>query len=114
MRNLSATFFLAFALCIHIAENCGGTGKGGYRKLQPADAKDSTVGIKKFFNALDKDRNGYIEVGDLATRIVKSGMTPEEDNTENNIKSFDMNGDGKIGWNEFKGMIQYHSDNVKT
>ena len=70
-----------------LPENCGGTGKGGYRKLQPADAKDSTVGIKKFFNALDKDRNGYIEVGDLATRIVKSGMTPEEDNTENNIKS---------------------------
>jgi len=84
MRNLSATFFLAFAVSSSIAND--------------------------FFLALDKDGDGNVAVEDFASRMGASGMLPVGADIEGAIAMFDANGDAQLDSTEFDNMMEYDSD----
>ena len=61
--------------------------------------------IKTFFRALDKDGNGVLSTDEIRSfyKMISdlSAKAPLDDETEELIKSLDINGDGKVDYDEF-------------
>ena len=66
--------------------------------------------IRRSFNKLDQNRDGYITKEDLTSYLTNSGLVPNEseDKAVKCIKSLDLNGDGKISYPEFVMGWKFH------
>merc|ERR1712110_8107 len=61
--------------------------------------------LRATFNNVDKDSNGFISAAELTHCLAEMGMQMSEQEIDNLIYQVDVDGDGKIGFEEFKTMI---------
>ena len=53
------------------------------------------------FNTFDRDGGGTISTGELGSLMIALGSTPTKEELEATMASFDDDGDGTIGFEEF-------------
>ena len=66
--------------------------------------------MRRAFNKLDLNRDGYITKEELTSYLTHSGLLPNE-SEEKAVKCFtrlDLNGDGKISYPEFVMGWKFH------
>ncbi len=66
---------------------------------------DQTLEIKEAFKIFDRDGNGYIDAKELKHVVTRMGhvLTPAE--ADEFMKEADLDGDGKLDYNEFVKMM---------
>lgn len=66
--------------------------------------------LKKAFSRFDKDCNGSLDIKEISTavRLMLNGVTDEQ--VRNLVKRFDINGDGKITYEEFLSYLLSRSN----
>jgi Ca2+-binding EF-hand superfamily protein len=60
---------------------------------------------KKAFDLLDKDRNGYITVGELGAAMRATGQSPSDKELKKMVESVDADKNGKLSFAEFKTLM---------
>ena len=65
--------------------------------------------MKDAFRSMDKDGNGSVEVGEIATYLDKHNIQYTDDMLKALGARFDKNNDGKVNYIEFVKFLQSHS-----
>merc|ERR1711935_261928 len=71
------------------------------RKMNPSS---SEIELRESFKVFDKDGNGYISKSELKTVMTNLGQTLTDDEIEDMIKEADLDGDGRVNYEEFVRM----------
>ena len=67
---------------------------------------DEEEELKSAFNLMDLDHNGYITKDELAESLKAMGHNMSAEEVEQLIKEADLNGDGKVDFEEFKAIMR--------
>merc|ERR1712150_447784 len=73
------------------------------KKIKEVDEKDRVIQV---FRTFDKDEDGFISFGDLRYVMVGLGETLSDDEINQMIKDADIDGDGRISYEEFYAMVK--------
>ncbi|CAJ0608623.1 unnamed protein product [Cylicocyclus nassatus] len=71
----------------------------------PKDSQELKEMVRKMFEASDVDKDGFLTLEELEGRIVNNTRAHLEEGVEEAKTHFDivdMNGDGKVSWNEYE------------
>jgi len=82
--------------------------KGITRCLAANMSKEPEQEVKRHFNRLDQDGDGFLELNELEHFLLDMGYAPSiaKDEAQKIMASADMNNDGTIDFNEFKAIWQ--------
>lgn len=72
------------------------------KKKESKQAEDELLGAFKVF---DQDGNGYVSADELRDTLIKHGENISCDEAEDIVKTADLNGDGRINYEEFVLML---------
>lgn len=68
---------------------------------------------KDAFKFFDKDKKGYITADDFEKALKRMGTTPTEEDVKDLLKEYDINGDGKVTFEEMVVMTVKRKQNVE-
>lgn len=71
---------------------------------------DQTAEMREAFKIFDRDGNGYIDLKELKTVITRMGEPLSDKEAEEIFRVADLNGDGKLDYDEFVQMIIQSDD----
>ena len=66
---------------------------------------DQTVEIREAFKIFDRDGNGYIDAKELKHVVTRMGEVLTTAEADEFMKEADLDGDGKLDYNEFVTMM---------
>ena len=66
---------------------------------------DQTLEIKEAFKIFDRDGNGYIDAKELKQVVTRLGQVLTSDEADEFMLEADLDGDGKLDYNEFVRMM---------
>ena len=66
---------------------------------------DQTVEIREAFKIFDRDGNGYIDAKELKHVVTRMGEVLTNEEADEFMKEADLDGDGKLDYNEFVTMM---------
>ena len=66
---------------------------------------DQTSEIKEAFKIFDRDGNGYIDAKELKHVVTRMGHVLTGEEADEFMREADLNGDGKLDYNEFVRMM---------
>jgi len=68
--------------------------------------------VRELFATYDKDGSGYLDLGELAgfLKDMYRGREPTDDEVKDAFRCFDVNGDGKVSWPEFRDAMMSAKD----
>lgn len=66
---------------------------------------DTEIELRQSFKVFDKDGNGYISKSELKQVMTNLGQTLTDDEIEDMIKEADLDGDGRVNYEEFVRMM---------
>ena len=66
---------------------------------------DQTVEIREAFKIFDRDGNGYIDAKELKHVVTRMGHVLTSAEADEFMKEADLDGDGKLDYNEFVAMM---------
>ena len=66
---------------------------------------DQTAEIKEAFKMFDRDGDGYIDMKELRMVITRIGQPLTEEDADELLQDADLDGNGKLDYNEFARMI---------
>jgi len=66
---------------------------------------DQTEDLREAFRIFDKDKSGYIDGKEILTVTSTMGQALSQDELEQFMKEADLDGDGKLDYNEFVKMM---------
>lgn len=66
---------------------------------------DQTAEMREAFKIFDRDGNGYIDLRELKTVITRMGEPLSDQEATEIFKAADLNGDGKLDYDEFVQMM---------
>ena len=61
--------------------------------------------MREAFKIFDRDGNGYIDIKEMKTVITRMGEPLSDREADELFQGADLNGDGKLDYNEFVQMI---------
>lgn len=70
-----------------------------------AETVDQTEEMREAFKIFDRDGNGYIDLKELKTVVMRMGEPLTMTDAEELFSAADTDGDGKLDYNEFVRMI---------
>ena len=66
---------------------------------------DQTLEIKEAFKIFDRDGNGFIDAKELKQVVTRLGQVLTSDEADEFMLEADLDGDGKLDYNEFVRMM---------
>jgi len=68
--------------------------------------------VNELFKTYDKDGSGYLDLKELAAFLkdMYKGREPEPEEVTDAFRCFDVNGDGKVSWTEFREAMMSAQD----
>ena len=77
------------------------------RKMKDTDSEEEIV---EAFKVFDKDKSGFISAGELRHVMTNLGEKLTDEEIDEMVREADMDGDGRIGYNDFVSMMQESPD----
>lgn len=75
------------------------------RRIEKSMTANQTV-MRSTFDLFDKDSSGYISKDEFAQVLAALGQSPSRDDLDQMMKSIDVDGDGRVSFEEFASMMQ--------
>jgi len=76
-----------------------------------AEHQDNSAELKEAFKIFDRDGNGYIDAAELKKVVTQYGARLSLEEAEELLHEADLDGDGKLNYNEFVQMMSWDLDN---
>lgn len=76
------------------------------RKQQPDESKSLDDQMREFFKVFDRDGNGFIDAQELHYTMTNLGEKISDADVKEMIREADLDGDGRINYEEFIKMMQ--------
>ena len=81
-------------------------------KYTKSNDEEYMAQVKEAFKIMDIDQNGYIDPSELKEVMTRFGQTLTDLEVEDMIREADMDGDGRVDYDEFKYLMMNSRDQL--